>query len=219
MKKIYLLAALLLGISIADAQLVTGSKLLGGAFNLNFSNSENNTTNPGTDLRSSAASFQISLMKVRNPHLLHGFGLNFLYNHTKNLPSNFTANSFGVGGFYAVTKLVPLATKFSLALTGTAGADYVSGKTFMNSATNYDRYNVYNVGLNGTLGLWYQLNQRLLFTADLSNLFGLYYSHNSTDNYAGSVVTRSGSNSIGLRTGLTGFSLNSVNVGVRYILK
>lgn len=219
MKNIYLLAALLLTVSISNAQLVTGSKLLGGAFNLNFANSENNVSNPGSDLRSSNVSLQLSLMTVRNPRLLNGFGLNFLYNHTKNIPSNYSADSYGIGGFYAVTKLVPLATKFSLALTGTAGADYLSGKTFLNSATNYDRYKVYSVGLNGSLGLWYQLNQRLLFTTDLSNLFGLNYSHTSTESYAGSVVTKSGSNSIGLRTGLTGFSLNSVTVGVRYILK
>lgn len=219
MKNVYLLAAMLLTVSISNAQLVTGSKLLGGGFNLNFANSNNTITNPGVDQRSSYVSLQISLMKVRNPRLLSGFGVTFFYNHVKNMPGNYKANGYGAGAFYAITKLVPLAEKFSLALTGSAGADYLFGRTYTNIAANYDRYRSYNAGLNGNLGLWYQLNQRLVFTSDLSNLFGLNYSHSSTDSYAGSVVNTSEINSIGLRSGLSGFSLGAITVGLKYILK
>jgi hypothetical protein len=219
MKNIYLLAALLLSISIANAQLVTGSKLLGGGINLNFSSTDNDATNPGVDQRGTYGSIQLSLMRVRNPRLVSGFGLNFFYNHTKNLPGNNRSNFYGTGAYYAITRLVPLATKFSLALTGTAGADFLFGRTYTNIASNYDRNRTYNIGLNGNLGVWYQLHQRLLFTADLSNLLGLNYYHTGTDSFAGSIVTKSETNNIGLRSGLSGFSVGSITVGVRYILK
>lgn len=213
-----LLIVLLFCSIAANAQFVTGQKLITG--NINLSNNKISYSN-GDEGENGYASGTISLLRFTTPTLLKGFGISYNYNDNHNTISDiFYQNS--IGAFYAVTKLQPLVKKFYLTYGGNLNGSYRFGKS--GSAVNYSKIKGFGVGVSGSLGLLYQLTPRLILSGELSNLLMLQYYHDNSDNYTVTPtgITPSGtekSNSIGLSTGLKGFNLNGLNLGISYLIK
>lgn len=221
MRRTLLSGVLMVCCTIGHTQFETGKKIVGGQFNILFNKTNFNGT-PGAEQRSSYFSSSLSLSRFKSPTRLNGFGFNYGYSHSINnvgRPSEQTNYNHGIGFFINSIRLQPLARKFYLSFTGTAGAGYNFGKLNYISNTNYSQSNAYSVSISGEMGLWYQLNQRFLLTCNLANLLNLSYQYGNNTTYAGATIYKSNSNGINLSSGLSGFSLNSMAVGVRYILK
>lgn len=223
MKKTCLLLLLLSIVTVSHAQFQTGKKVIGGQ--LGFATNNNNYfSTPGSEQRVTQFSTSFSLARFKSPTLLNGFGVSYSYNRAHNNIGSPTDdqvyNSHNITAFINSTKLTPLAKKFYLTFTGNAGVGYGFSKTdHIPSTGNYSKGEGYNLYVSGDLGLLYQLNERFLFTTSLSNLLNLSYHHGSASNYSGSTVTKITNNSFNLNSGLTGFSVNNISVGVKYILK
>jgi len=223
MKNTCLLLLLLSFVTVSHAQFQTGKKVIGGQIEIATLNN-NYFSSPGSEQRVTQFSTSFSLSRFKSPTLLNGFGLTYSYNHAHNNIGSPTDDqvyySHNIGAFISSTKLTPLAKKFYLTLTGNAGAGYGFSKTdHVPSTGNYSKGEGYNLYVSGDLGLLYQLNERFLFTATLTNLLNLSYHHGSTSNYSGTTVNKINNSSFGLSSGLTGFSVNNISVGVRYLLK
>ena len=219
MKNKILFVLLFSVVSVCHAQFETGKKIIGGQMQLGFSNYNYNPgSTTATEQHFSQFSTSLSLSRFKSPTLLNGFGISYVYNYN-NAIGNILDNSHTIGIFVNSTKLQPLANKFYLSFTGTAGAGYGFGKTNFVNSTNYTKSKGYNVYVSGGMGLLYQLNQRFLLSCGLTNLLNMSYNHGDITIYSGTNVNESKNNSVNLSSGLSGFSLNNLAVGVRYMLK
>lgn len=218
MKQMLLSFCCLLTISICHGQFVTGQKLIGGqlSFGMNdFSMPQGNYV----DQKSTTLSLGLSLSRFRSPTVLTGFGISYNYQYSKSFNSGtvndaFTYHNHTIGATYSGTKLKPLAKDFYFTLTGTVRANYFFNNSKQASTAAEFRSNGYGTGLSGSIGLLYQLNQRFLLNCDFSNLLSLSYSHSKYP--TGNTFT---TQSFNFSTGLSGFSMNSLAFGVRYLLK
>ncbi len=223
MKNTCLLLLLLSIVTVSHAQFQTGKKVIGGQIGIaTFTN--NYSTTPGSEQRVTQFSTSFSLSRFKSPTLLNGFGFSYNYSRAHNNIGSPTDdqvyNDHNITAFISSTKLTPLAKKFYLTLTGNAGAGYGFSKAdHVPSTGNYSKGDGYNLYVSGDLGLLYQLNEHFLFTTALTNLLNLSYHHGSTSYYSGTTVNKINNNSFGLSSGLRGFSINNISVGVRYLLK
>jgi len=221
MRRTFISCALVVCCAVGHTQFETGKKVIGGQFAVSINNNNLNST-PGVEQRFGSFSSSFSLSRFKSPTLLNGFGFSYGYNHSINnvgSPTEQSNYNHGIGVFVNSMRLQPLARKFYLSFTGKAGAAYNFGKSNYISNTNYSKSNGYSVSISGEMGLLYQLNQRFLLTCNLTNLLNLSYHYGNNTIYAGANIYKSNSNGIHLSSGLSGFSLNSMAVGVRYILK
>ncbi|MBV9986667.1 MAG: hypothetical protein JO301_03250 [Chitinophagaceae bacterium] len=222
MRNFTLLAcAFLFSISV-HAQFSAGNKLIGG--NLYFTGANNSSSaSPGTEQQTSFAAFDLSLMRFRTPASLAGFGLSAGYSRYRTtdgtIPFDTYSSGYNFGAFFNWTRLEPLASRFYMALTGSVNAQYNFGQIDNSSSVQYTHYNGYSTAVAGALGVWYSMHPRLLFTCDLNNLITLAYSHNVHDSYSGATLVTAKQSSFTFRSGLGGFSLNNLSVGIRYLLK
>lgn len=222
MKNKILFVLLFSVVGVCQAQFETGKRVIGGQFGISFYNNNFNTT-PATEQRSASISTSLSLSRFKSPTLLNGFGFYYVYYYGHSFIGNPTVEqkdySHSIGAFINSTRLQPLARKLYLSFTGTAGAGYNFGKTNYTSNTNYTQTKGYNVYLSGGMGLLYQLNERFLLSCGLTNLLNLSYNYGNTSSYSGTSVNKGTNSSINLSSGLSGFTLNNVAFGVRYMLK
>lgn len=223
MKNTCLLLLLLIIVTVSHAQFQTGKKVIGGQIGIATGYNNYYNPSPGIEDRNTQFSASLSLSRFKSPTLLNGFGFSYGYMHNRNnigTPAdeqNYNAHT--IGAFINSTKLVPLVRKLYLSFTGTVGAGYGFSKTDYVNTTSYRKREGYNLTVSGDMGLLYQLNERFLFTATLVNLANLSYSHYTNSNYSGATVSKINSSNFALNSGLTGFSVNNISVGVRYILK
>lgn len=212
-----LICCLLVSI-FATAQFKTDQKMIGWKLAADL---YNNNLGPSTSSEQHTSNFLISVSfsKFKSPTLFTGFGLTYNYNYNHSGIGTFTAEqinrSHGVGLFVTGTKLQPLAKKVYMGFTGTGGGQYGFGKTTIVSTGVYSNGNSYNVYVNGTLGLFYQLSQRFLVSTNLFNLFNLNYFNGHTNNGSNEIH----SNTLNFSSGFNTFSLNNLGIEARYLLK
>ena len=221
MKTKLLFVILFSAVAVCQAQFETGKKVIGGQIGLSFSKNDQNSS-PGVDQRSSMFSSTLLLSRFKSPTLLKGFGFNYAHNYYHANIGNLTNDQVNRTNMMSVfvnsTKLQPVARKFYLSFTGSLGGSYTFGKSTFSNNT-YTRTNGYGIFLSGGMGLLYQFNQRFLLSCQLVNLLNVSYGYGHFTTYNGANVNKSNISHIDLSTGLNGFSLNSILVGVRYILK
>lgn len=221
MKKNLLFFCLLLTIITCDAQFQAGQKAIGGQVSLNlYDNNTGSLPTPGQ--RSTSFSTSLSLSHFKTPTVSKGLGI--FYNHlhsrgniggTNELTSS--ANSIGV--FVNTSKLQTLTKNFYLAFTGTAQGAYTFSTSKLTVLPAKNETSGYNIGLSGSLGLLYQLNQQFLLTCDLNNLLGVSYGHVNYKSVGVANGYDNHSNTFTFSSGLSGFSLNTLSVGIKYLLK
>lgn len=222
MKKLFALFVAGCIVYTADAQFTSGQKMIGGQLGIGYNTSETQGT-PGVETRSFQFSLSPSFSKFVSPTAFNTVGISYDYMHQRsaintNGESVYDSNAFGL--YVGHTQLAPLGRKFYFSMTGTAGAGFSTQRTravFSSNKTDGDGYNVY---VRGGIGLLYQLNQRFLLSTQLNNLISLSYQHMKNTSYNGNnppVIGRN--NNIAFSTGLNGFSLNNIQVGVNYLLK
>ena len=218
MKKSIALIFCLLFFSFGNAQLNKGKKMIGWQLDVSVYNN-NLGTSSSTEQHSSNFFTSVSFLKCKSPTLFTGFGITYSYNYNHmgigTVNAEHIDRSQGVGLFVTGTRLVPIAKKVYVGFTGTGGGQYGYGKTIYtlnNTKTDGRSYTVY---ANGILGVFYQLNQRFLLNTNLINLVSL----NFFSNRIGSGASEVRSNNFTFSSGLNGFSLNNVGIGVRYLLK
>ncbi len=221
MKNKWLLILTLMSIGNASAQFETGKKVIGGQFGIAFSNNKVNS-NANTDQSSTSVNLNISLSRFITPTSLRGFGVNYGYDYTHSNINNpgldQKAYAHILGAFITRTKLQPLAKKIYLSFSGTAGAGYGFGKTKYASVTGSTDTKTIYANLFASLGVWYQLNQRFILSGELSNLLNLSYRYNAGDVHSGTNHYKYSTSTLNFNTGLSGFGVNGLTVGVRYIL-
>lgn len=221
MKKLCLLLTLLCFVYATEAQFSTGQRMIGGQLSVGYSNTDFNTT-PIQKQNNSSVSISPVFSRFSSPTRINGFGLQYSYAHQKTgigSPSEQTYNSHLIGAFVSQTHLQPLAKKLYFTLSGTAGAGYQFQKISSTSSPATTDIKGVNVYLRGGIGLLYQLNQRFVLSTQLNNLVSLEFGHGKTTNNNGTVSTSNTTNQVGFSTGLNGFSLNSIGIGVSYLLK
>lgn len=222
MKKVLLSTALLCIAGMSQAQFTKGQTALGGQ--LSFSTVTSNLTyTPATPtwVKSRATQFSVSpsVSFFSSPTAMSSFGVTYANNITKtdNPPSGSvqknTTNSAGL--FFRLTKLNRLANRFYFTYGGGPTVSYSKSKDeFISSPESTS--SMVNVGINGGIGLLYQLNNRLLLTTNLNNVLAASYYHAE---YKAGSVGAGNANGFSFSTGLSGFSLNSLSIGMMLLLK
>jgi hypothetical protein len=205
---------MLLIIIACDAQFQAGQKAIGGqvAFGINnFS-----VPLPYNSQKATALSVNLSLSHFRSPTLLNSFGIAYNYNYSLfysgSLLEKNTSSNNNIDAFVSSTKLKSLAKDFYFTLTGMARASYSSFNIKQPSINGEARTHGYGAGLTGSIGVMYRLNQRFLLNCDFSNLLSASYGHTVHTNNTYST------NTFNFSTGLSGFSMNSLAFGVKYLL-
>jgi hypothetical protein len=222
MRNATLAACIILFGSSLHAQFSPGSKLISGNVNFTSLSSSTNVT-PGLVQHNIFIGIDVSKMRFRSATTLTGFGvLGSVSSYGTTGPNpgdDYTSRGYTTGAFFNAVKLEPLAAKFYLALTGLAGANYNFGRVDNNTTTRYDRFRAYTAYISGALGIWYRMHNRLVLSCDLNNLATLSFNHSKWENRTGPTVASGSLNTVGLRSGLSGFSLNGLSFGIRYLLK
>lgn len=224
MKTAWIFTWLFFSVTVCDAQFQTGKKVISGQLGFSASNNNYLSPAPGTEQRSTQLSTSFSLGRFKSPTVLNAFGFYYGYNHNhSNIGSPLDEqlyNNHNIGAFISSTKFKLLARKFYLSFTGTAGAGYdFSKSSYMATSANYSKGDGYNLYVSGDMGLLYQLNERFLLNATLTNLLNLSYHHGTNNNYSATNVSRTNNSSFNFNSGLNGFSFNNIGIGIKYILK
>jgi hypothetical protein len=212
MKHLYLAICCLCVGLISHAQFNKGQRMIGGNFNFYANDYQSNNTL----VDNVSFGTQFSYSKFVKPLSFYSIGVNYNYSGTPNM-----SNSNGFGISYGYTQLQTLAKKFYIGIAG-------SGSTNLSIANNYNLSgNInnksigWNIQANAVVDLYYQLNNRFLLSTSLVNLVTIRY---ATQEYktldANNNLSNGNTNSSwSVNTGLTGFSLNNLGIGVKYLLK
>lgn len=199
-------------ISTTKAQFEKGQKMLGGQFS--FYNQKTDASNSMPKNISSGISASFSYSQFESPRTFNSYGFNFSYGDNG---SNSINKSAGV--FYNYTKLEPLVKKLFFTYMGTAAINYFE---FNNSYPGSDKSNTSRItpSVSIGLGLLYQLNNCFVISTTLLQLASLSYNFdkNETIPVTNSPFTTK-SNSVYFNSGLNGFSLNNISIGLNYLLK
>ena len=223
MRNRLLLGCLLLCANICEAQFEKGQKLIGGQ--IGFSSGLDGFSAVTSDRTyNTVVRFNASLSKFKSPVVVNGFGITYQYNYNHSNVDNPTQEQqsyqHSIGAFVSKTRLLPLARKLDIALTGTGGLTYTFGKLTYASSPGTE-VNVQGISpyLAGSLGIWYQLGKRLLLTCDFSNLVSINYTYNKSIVHSNNGDLKNTSNRFNLNAGLNGSQLNGLAIGLRYILR
>jgi hypothetical protein len=208
MKNLLFLCICFCLVATTKAQFEKGQKVIAGQFSFYTQSTQINSPSWGGSHASDVfAAFSYS--SFSSPTILKGFGINLVYGDNS---TNSIGNSVGV--FYNYTKLEKLANRFYLTFDGTAAINYSQG----NFNPTKQTFIFSNVSLN--LGLLYHLNNRFLLSASLVNLARLSYSFSETNtSMVGGTAVNTKRKGFNFNSGLSGFNLNNVAFGFRYLLK
>ncbi|HEX8334187.1 MAG TPA: hypothetical protein VF622_16315 [Segetibacter sp.] len=226
MIKIYSLAILLsLSTVFAQAQFVTGQRVLGG--NIGFStNKRENISNGISTTNSTAFLLSPSLGSFTKPNVLRGVGLSYGYsiqkseyslnNSTQRIPNHLIGINLFSQRFFSLSEKIFFTTNTGGAVTYSFGKNINKN----NNNVNETKSSGYGIAINFAPGLSYRLTQRLLFDAYLSNLINVRYSHTETKyNNPPNMDTRSTHNNFSISSSLSNTSLGNVGLGFRWLLK
>ena len=166
-----------------------------------------------------------SVGKFKKPNLLAGLGFSYSYDYQKTNNDNndeisrTNTHSFGVNIYaqrfftWQKNSFSPLMIMLLLVI--------VSEKFFQRLAMRKTKRIQMDMAPASILrpGLSYQLTNRLLFDAYLSNLISISYSHNQKKYADSSPEHKSYENYFGLSSSLTNTNLGYVGLGFRWLLK
>lgn len=212
MKHLYLAVCCLCVGLISHAQFNKGQRMIGGMIYYNSS------VNQSTNFYNNNASFgtQISYSKFLSPMSFYSIGLSYNYYGNNN---NNQSNGYGLN--YGYSQLQTLAKKFYLGISGSGSTSLNNSNIYNSLGTISSKTNGWAIEANGTVGLYYQWNKRFLLSTNLINLVTIRYSQNQRKTLdANNNLTNSDSDrNWSINTGLSGFSFNNLNVGIKYLLK
>ncbi len=212
MKHLYLAICCLCVGLISQAQFNKGQRMIGGQLNFTANNAQSNATL----IDNTSFGLDLSFSKFIKPTSFYTVGVNFSNTST---PKTFQNNSYGIQFQYTI--LQHLIKKFYLGYTGSFNS-YINNSNYYNGiGTLVSKTNGWNIQANGNVGLYFQLNNRFLLYTNLINFVTVRYSNQSDQNLdANNNFIKSNANSsYSFNTGLTGFSLNNLGIGVKYLLK
>ena len=218
-KKSTILVLLIVITSVANAQFTKGQKVLGGNGGFSVGKSESSDfTN-----RQNTITINPSFAKFTKANQLCGIGLVYGYSQQKSVSPNYAQKSniknqnIGVNVFSQ--RFYNLAKNLYFTLNTSGSVSYLFGKTVIESSNTYNESKskgyAINVGL--TPGFSYQLNNRWLFDAYLSNLVNVGFSHNQSKSSTSNYKTKS--NNFGISSSLSNTNLGNIGLGFRYLIK
>lgn len=219
-KKSTILAFIVVISTMANAQFNKGQKVLGG--NFGFSISKNKSSDDYIS-RQYSLSLNPSFAKFTKSNQLCGIGVGYGYNRQKSespnsLPNSYNTNqSVGVNVFSQ--RFYSMAKKLYFTLNTPASIYYMFGNNNAGSSTsvNESKTSGYSINVSLAPGLSYQLNNRWLFDAYLSNLVNVGFSHNQTKTANSNLKTKG--DSFGISSSLSNTNLGNIGLGFRYLLK
>lgn len=197
---------------MSHAQFNKGQRMIGGLFYYNLNINKSNSI----IYDNSSSGAQVSYSIFRNQMSYYSIGLN--YNYYSNSSDN---HSFGYGINYGYTQLQSLAKKFYLGVSGSGSINQNQSKNYTVNGNLNSKTHGWNIEALGNVGIYYQLNNRFLLSTNLINLITIRYAHDQTSSLdANNNLIKTGEgNSWTINTGLTGFSVNNLGIGVKYLLK
>jgi hypothetical protein len=222
-KKNLLLLFCFVMINVCYGQFETGKRMIGGGIGFNTANNQLLSSNPDASERTTGFLFNASLSRFSSPLLVKGIGIAYGYNYLRSnliIPSNeYTSYAHLIGAFVNRAKLQPIGKKIYLAFTGTLTASYGSGKNTYPYNSNVTDTRTYMGSLAGAIGIWYHMSPKWLVTADFNNLGYLSYEHGTYKTTKPSITENRSNNRFVISSSLNGMNLNSIQIGLRYILK
>ena len=219
-KKSTILILLIVLTSVANAQFTKGQKVLGG--NIGFAVGKSESSDNFT---SSQNSFTInpSFAKFTKSNQLCGIGMGYGYSRQKSESPNNAQNSYIINQTIGVNvfsqRLYSMAKKLYFTLNTPASIYYMFGKNIVKSSNsiNESMGKGYSINLSLAPGVSYQLNNRWLFDAYLSNLVNVGFSHNQSKSSTSNYKTKS--NNFGISSSLSNTNLGNIGLGFRYLLR
>lgn len=186
--------------------------MIGGLFYYNLNMNKSNSI----IYDNSSSGAQVSYSIFRNQMSFYSIGLH--YNYYSNTSDN---HSFGYGINYGYTQLQSLAQKFYLGVSGSGSINQNQSKNYTVNGILNSKTHGWNIEALGNVGIYYQLNNRFLLSTNLINLITIRYAHDQTSSLdANNNLIKTGEgNSWTINTGLTGFSVTNLGIGVKYLLK
>ena len=219
-KKSTILVLLIVINFMASAQFQKGQKVLGGNIGFTVGKSEN-----GDNYTSRQNSFTInpSFAKFTKPNQLCGIGVGYGYSRQKfespvtSQNTNVINQTIGVNVFSQ--RLYNMAKNLYFTLNTPASVYYMFGNNKIESSNSVNeiKNTGYSINLSLAPGLSYQLNNRWLFDAYLSNLVNIGFSHNQSKSSPSNNKTKS--NNFGISSSLSNTNLGNIGLGFRYLLR
>lgn len=212
MKQIYLAVCCVCIGLFSHAQFNKGQRMIGGLFYLTATDNQANSTL----IDNITFGTLLSYSKFKSPMSFYSIGVSYNYSGNKNYSYS---NGFGLN--YGYTQLQTLAKKFYLGISGSGSTNFNYNNSYNLSGNTSSKSIGWGIEANGSVGLFYQLNNRFLLTTNLINLVTISYGqqrYQYIDANNNITSTENGS-SWRINTGLTGFSLMNIGIGVKYLLK
>ena len=221
MKKFYpCFVSVFLLSSIVNAQFIKGQNVIGGNFGFSIGKSESSD-----DFTSHQNSFTInpSIAKFTKANKLCGIGMSYGYTQQKTESPRNTQNTNSINQTIGVNvfsqRFYSLSKNLYFTLNTPASVYYMFGKNIVESSNsiNESKGKGYTINISVAPGLSYQLNNRWLFDAYLSNLVNIGFSHSQSKSSNSNFKTKG--NSFGVSSSLSNTNLGNVGLGFRWLLK
>ncbi len=218
MKKITLAFVSLLLIQVAHAQVSKGSLFTGGSVNVNSTTIDNSFGSTTNTSKTSGWSVSPQIGTAIQQNKIIGVQLFAGGNSSENTSNNVskgTNNNYGVGIFYR--QYFPIASKWMLFGQAAVLGNFGNGES-SSQGIKTDKSSSWGIGLGITPGIAYQAGKKVWLEASLSNLLGINYSSQKTDNLSqsGSVTSTSKRKDFSANANWNGF--NNINLGIRWII-
>ncbi len=219
-KKSTILALLVVVTTMANAQFNKGQKVLGG--NFGFSTGKSKSSENYTSHQNSFT-INPSFAKFTKSNQLCGIGVGYGYSRLQNKTPNNAQNSNSINQSLGVNvfsqRFYSIAKKLYFTLNIPASVYYVYAKNTLEStnAIIENKSNGYSLNVSVAPGLSYQLNNRWLFDAYLSNVINVGFSHSQSKTSNPNSKTKS--DSFGISSSLSNTNLGNIGLGFRYLLR
>lgn len=211
------------------AQFQTGQKVIGG--NISLSTNAGNATqafdNRNTyHVSGTGLGINPSIAEFYKPTALRGIGLNYSYTNylvKEETPDNGNghkdfSHSAGINIFFQ--HFIPLGHNFFFTIETSGAVAYVYDKESDFITKAFIKSKGYTLTAHLAPGISYNINNRFLFDAFLSNLLSAGYSHStSVTNYPLPRETKTHSNGFNIASSLSNTTLGNIGVGFRWLLK
>ena len=219
-KKSTILVVLIVTFFTANAQFNIGQKVLGGNIGFAVGKSES-----GDNYTSRQNSFTInpSFAKFKKPNQLCGIGVGYGYSRQKTESPNSVQNTNSINQSVVINvfsqRFYSIAKNLYFTLNTPASVYYMFGNNTVESSNSVNeiKNTGYSINLSLAPGLSYQLNNRWLFDAYLSNLVNIGFSHNQSKSSTSNNKTKS--NNFGISSSLSNTNLGNIGLGFRYLIK
>lgn len=217
MKKILTLLVCIIIVQLTEAQVQKGSLFLGGSIGISSSKTEDDNGDKMSGMSWNIApqiGKAIQQNKVIGIEILAGGLSNKNTNSLGNVSKN-SGSQYGIGIFYR--QYFPIYKKWMFYGQTNAGLNF-SNSTISNSGIKLSKINAMGVNINASLGITYQVTKKLWLEAGLSNLVGIGYNYQKSENLspAGAITSSFKTNNISANFNLNGS--NNFAFGFRWII-